>query len=171
MCKEKIFESEIYYLKNGKPIKYDKKDGKLENILNNNKKDRRTSKMTLEDFDNVNITMENEHIFQDLLFAEFGNPWDPNTKLYDGDDEYEKTHLVYEKLYPLMMDPQPYEIWFCDYPFRNFNDTYKKRPCLIWPIDSTLYGIMLSSYEKEKVSKVKKSKLPYVKILQDWNSH
>ena len=37
--------------------------------------------LTLEDFKNIKITRENEHIFQDLLYGRYGDPSDPNNKL------------------------------------------------------------------------------------------
>ena len=37
--------------------------------------------MKLEDFKNVKITRENEHVFQDLLYERYGDPSDPNNRL------------------------------------------------------------------------------------------
>ena len=37
--------------------------------------------LKLEDFKNVKITRENEHVFQDLLYERYGDPSDPNNRL------------------------------------------------------------------------------------------
>ena len=39
--------------------------------------------LTLDDFKNIKITRENEHVFQDLLYGRYGDPSNPNNKLDD----------------------------------------------------------------------------------------
>ena len=126
---------------------------------------------SLDDFDNINITEENLAEYQALLYEEFGNPHDFNSKLYEGDDEcYTEEEMVLENLYPVDIRPKEREVWKCIYPFRDKDNDDKFRRCLIYKIDNKLQAIYITSFDKNKRSKVKRSKLPWVKFLKDWNT-
>ena len=126
--------------------------------------------LTLEDFKNIKITRENEHIFQDLLYGRYGDPSDPNNKLDEVYAEYPLLSSVTEILFPLDRRPKEYEIWWCRYPYRNSSQTFKERPCLIWNIGSGLKAIQLSSYNDEDPRKVARLQFNWVGMLDDWNT-
>ena len=126
--------------------------------------------LKLEDFKNVKITRENEHVFQDLLYERYGDPSDPNNRLDDDYVKYPNLSSVTEMLFPLDKRVKEYEIWWCRYPFRNSDHTFKERPCLVWNTGNGLQAIQLSSYDENDPRKVARLQLEWVDLLTDWNT-